>query len=73
MAPLSTAADFELLFESAPISLWLEDYSALKLLFDDLRTQGVVDLAAHIAQTPGLLTSCLACTGCSKSTARPWP
>ena len=61
MAPLSTAADFELLFESAPISLWLEDYSALKLLFDDLRTQGVVDLAAHIAQTPGLLTRCLAC------------
>jgi hypothetical protein len=25
-------ADFEQLFESAPISLWLEDYSALKAL-----------------------------------------
>jgi diguanylate cyclase (GGDEF)-like protein len=53
--------DFELMFESAPISLWLEDYSALKNLFDNWRAQGVVDLAAHLAQTPALLQQCAAC------------
>jgi hypothetical protein len=36
--------DFELMFESAPISLWLEDYSALKRLFDSWRTAGVTNL-----------------------------
>ncbi len=61
MALPSPAVDFELLFESAPISLWLEDYSALKLLFDQWRAQGVEDLVAHLAQTPGLLTTCAAC------------
>ncbi len=61
MALPSPAVDFELLFESAPISLWLEDYSALKLLFDQWRAQGVEDLVAHLAQTPGLLTTCATC------------
>jgi hypothetical protein len=28
MAQLNPETDFELMFESAPISLWLEDYSA---------------------------------------------
>lgn len=60
MVPPLPAADFELLFESAPISLWLEDYSALKLLFDEWRAQGVEDLAAHLAQAPDLLTRCAA-------------
>ena len=27
---MSSSTDFELLFESAPISLWLEDFSALQ-------------------------------------------
>lgn len=53
--------DFELMFESAPISLWLEDYSALKRLFDDWRAQGITDLSAHLAQTPALVKQCAAC------------
>jgi diguanylate cyclase (GGDEF)-like protein len=53
--------DFELMFESAPISLWLEDYSALKLLFDNWRAQGVVDLTSHLTQTPALFKQCAAC------------
>lgn len=60
MAQLNPETDFELMFESAPISLWLEDYSALKLLFDSWRAQGVTDLSAHLAQTPGLLQQCAA-------------
>ena len=46
---------FHNLFEHAPISLWEEDYSALKKELDNLRAQGVVDLKAHLAQTPNLV------------------
>ena len=61
MAHLNPEADFELMFESAPISLWLEDYSALKNLFDSWRAQGVLDLSAHLVQTPSLLQQCASC------------
>lgn len=57
----TTAADFEQMFESAPISLWLEDYSELKKLFDSWRAQGVVDLTEHFRQHPELLAKCAAC------------
>jgi diguanylate cyclase (GGDEF)-like protein/PAS domain S-box-containing protein len=43
---------FHNLFEHAPISLWEEDYSALKKDFDTLRAQGVTDLKAHLAEDP---------------------
>lgn len=43
---------FRDLFEHAPISLWEEDYSALKREFDLLRAQGVEDLRAHLASHP---------------------
>ena len=56
MSLVSSSADFEQLFESAPISLWLEDYSALKTLFETWRSQGVVDLKTHIRQAPELLS-----------------
>lgn len=61
MAQMNPETDFELMFESAPISLWLEDYSALKVLFDSWRAQGVTDLQAHMAHTPDLLQQCAAC------------
>lgn len=56
----SHPADYEHLFESAPISLWLEDYSALKTLFDTWRQEGIVDLAAHLQTQPDLLGQCTA-------------
>lgn len=43
---------YDLLFENAPISLWEEDYSALKTELDCLRTQGVTDIKAHLASHP---------------------
>jgi len=43
---------FSNLFEYAPISLWEEDYSALKREFDILRAQGVKNLRAHLASHP---------------------
>src|SRR5512140_2314200 len=42
----------ESLFEYAPMSLWEEDYSAIKLFFDNLRAQGIVDLAGYLDEHP---------------------
>jgi diguanylate cyclase (GGDEF)-like protein len=60
MALVMSSADFEQMFELAPISLWLEDYSALKKLFDEWRAQGVVDFKEHIKKHPELLAQCSA-------------
>ena len=43
---------FHNLFTYAPISLWEEDYSAIKREFDALRAQGVTNLRAHLAADP---------------------
>ena len=61
MSLATSLADFEQMFELAPISLWLEDYSALKALFDGLRSQGVVDLNTHVKEHPELLAQCSGC------------
>jgi diguanylate cyclase (GGDEF)-like protein len=58
---MSLHTDFELLFESAPISLWLEDYSALKTLFDTWRAQGISDLQQHLEQDPARAQQCAQC------------
>ncbi len=57
---LSSEADFEHMFELAPVSLWLEDYSALKQLFDRWRAAGVSDLRAHLAQDSARVRQCSA-------------
>ncbi|MBS7700876.1 MULTISPECIES: GGDEF domain-containing protein [unclassified Chelatococcus] len=36
------------MFELAPVSLWLEDYSGLRRIFDDWRAAGVIDLRSHL-------------------------
>lgn len=43
---------FQSLFEYAPISLWEEDYSGIKLFFDDLRAHGVIDLNLYLDEHP---------------------
>ena len=43
---------FHNLFEHAPISLWEEDYTAIKMELDKLRAQGIVDLKTHLASDP---------------------
>lgn len=58
---MSLHTDFELLFDSAPISLWLEDYSALKTLFDGWRAEGVTDLQQHLLQDPTRVAQCAQC------------
>ena len=43
---------FHNLFMYAPISLWEEDYTAIKQEFDRLRAQGVTNLRAYLASDP---------------------
>lgn len=57
---ISSGADFEHMFDLAPVSLWLEDYSALKQLFDRWRSEGVTDIRSHLKQDPGRLRECSA-------------
>lgn len=46
---------FKSLFDFSPISLWEEDYSAIKAYFDVLREDGVKDLKLHLEQQPELV------------------
>ncbi|WP_119156247.1 sensor domain-containing diguanylate cyclase [Caldimonas tepidiphila] len=46
------------MFELAPVSLWLEDYSEVKRLFDAWRAEGVSDLRAHLRGRPALVAQC---------------
>src|SRR5687767_5643339 len=49
------------MFDLAPVSLWLEDYSALKTLFAQWHEEGVADLRAHLAADPARIAQCSAC------------
>lgn len=47
------------LFEHAPVSLWEQDFSGIKRLFDDLRAQGVKSLEAHLLMHPEFVDLCM--------------
>lgn len=47
------------LFEASPISLWEEDYSAVKDYFDSLRRAGVGDLGVYLDQHPEAVAHCM--------------
>lgn len=47
------------LFENCPISLWDEDWSAIKAHIDELRAAGVVDLDAHFRRHPEEVFACV--------------
>ena len=57
----SSGADFEHMFDLAPVSLWLEDYSALQQLFAQWRVQGITDIRSHLSADPARLAQCTAC------------
>ena len=46
-------------FEASPISLWEEDYRAVKAYFENLRSSGVTDLQSHLEQHPEVVTACM--------------
>lgn len=49
------------LFELVPVSLWLEDYSALKRLFNEWRFDGITDLRAHLLADRERIARCARC------------
>ena len=48
------------LFEDSPISLWEEDFSAVKRRLDALRKRGVKDFRAYLKSHPQVTTECAA-------------
>ena len=48
----SSEARFRGLFEHAPISIWEEDFSAVRQYIDDLRAEGIVDFSAYFDAHP---------------------
>jgi len=49
---------FKKIFNETPVSLWVEDFSAVKDYLDALNADGVNDLAAYLAQHPEQVQHC---------------
>lgn len=47
------------LFEHSPVSLWVEDYSALKAYLDALRAQGIGNIRRHLSEQPQVVQHCM--------------
>jgi len=47
-------ARFRGLFDSAPISIWEEDWTKVKALVDELRDQGIGNVARHLGDNPDM-------------------
>ena len=47
------------LFDHSPVSLWVEDFSAVKSLIDGVRDQGVTEFRTFIDVHPEFITRCL--------------
>ncbi|HRQ23817.1 MAG TPA: PAS domain S-box protein, partial [Anaerolineales bacterium] len=43
---------YRVLFENSPVSLWEEDFSAVKIKLDELKQAGVVDFEAYLSEHP---------------------
>ena len=54
----SNEARFRGLFEYAPVSIWEEDFSAVRQFIIDLGRAGVKDFSAHFDKHPGDLAEC---------------
>jgi diguanylate cyclase (GGDEF)-like protein len=46
------------MFDLAPVSLWLEDYSGVKALFEEWRRAGISSLRAHLEMDPARVKAC---------------
>ena len=56
---LDESETFEHMFDLAPVSLWLADYSDLKDLFGRWRLAGIVDLRAFFLEEPARVSQCV--------------
>jgi diguanylate cyclase (GGDEF)-like protein len=53
-----TADSYSEMFALAPVSLWLEDFSGVKALFEQWRADGVTDLREFFRRQPELVKAC---------------
>ena len=49
---------YRMVFENSPVSIWEEDFSGVKTLFDGLKKEGVVDIEAYFAAHPETIQQC---------------
>ncbi|MCI0550255.1 MAG: PAS domain S-box protein [Anaerolineae bacterium] len=56
----SSEARFRGLFEHAPVSIWEEDFSAVRQYIDDLRNAGIMNLSAYFDDHPEEVSACAA-------------
>ena len=54
---------FRGLFEDSPVSLWEEDFSAVKQRLDALRAEGVTDMHAYLEAHPEEVKRCISRSG----------
>jgi len=50
---------YRALFEYAPISLWEEDFSAVKVYIDNLKKQGIQDFESYFCNHPEAVSECI--------------
>lgn len=48
------------LFQQAPVSLWVEDFSTIRLLLEELRSHGITDLRTFTDVHPEFVERCMA-------------
>ena len=58
LAPFIDPSDDAKMFDIAPVSLWIEDYSAVRALFEQWRAVGVTDVKAFLATSPERVRQC---------------
>jgi len=51
---------FRGLFEHAPVSIWEEDFSAVRKYMDDLRAEGILDFSTYFDAHPEVIAECAA-------------
>lgn len=56
--PEESESHYRMLFENSPISIWEEDFSAVKALFERWRQDGVRDIEAYFEQHPEAVRQC---------------
>jgi diguanylate cyclase (GGDEF)-like protein len=56
--PPRASADDDVMFDLAPVSLWIEDFSAVKALFEQWQKQGVDDIETFLLANPERVRQC---------------
>jgi PAS domain S-box-containing protein len=46
---------YKLVFENSPVSIWEEDFSEIKKLFDDLKSKGITDIEKYFELHPEVI------------------